>query len=699
MTNDLIIRVKYEGVTYDLDVLNEVPLRVDLSALEAQELGKVFGIGTQTFSLPGTKKNNRFFKHGYDIGADDVPGFYEPIDAWVIQNGETLLYGGLSLMEIVASEDGWVDYKVQITDKAVQFVDSLTGKYLADADWSAYEHTLSSGSIVDSWNDNLLGGSVYYPLIDYGRDDKTPYPQTPRIQFSSSSLGTQIGAIDNVNSPLRAQQLLPAIRTKDVVDVIFDQVGFRYTGSFIESADFQNLYMLTKPNDEFGLNIPSASATFSAVKTTATQLSLDTGFITLPVNTEISDPLNAYNSGTSTYSAQDNGATTFEGTVTFFNPNTTPTGASILTLQLRVGSLSAYTIVDTATYYLDYVGTTGYGPFTIGVNGTVNMSGGIDDAWLAVAYLTDFGTPGTPIPLTGGTFKCTQAPKTFEGATVDMSLQFNKELKSEDVINGLINQFNLVLTPSADDQSTIQIETVDDWIRSGSVKDWTHKYDTSKRVSISSTINDLSKTVFFQNAEDTDRFSSVAKEQEPYKQYGTLQAVASSKGPRGETTIQPVFAPTIVGSPIEFEATGSDGKLTFELDLDSPVVLPHLYKLNNSKQEAYAFKPRLGYKVSNTLNSNRIYIGNTGAYETVTSSYATMANTNSLPVTTGVTKDLHFNNTYGLFSQAGLNFNNGVNNFEAYWKTYYDSLYWDGSKKVTLDIQFDPHEYKDIQAE
>ena len=145
MMSDLIIRVRYEGSTYDLDVLNEVPLRVDMSTVEVGELGRVFGIGSQTFTLPGTKKNNKFFKNAYDIAADNPPGMYNSIDGWVIQNGETLLYGQFQLMEVVTDEDGFVNYNVQISDKVIQFNEELKGKYIKDGDWSAYTHTLTSG--------------------------------------------------------------------------------------------------------------------------------------------------------------------------------------------------------------------------------------------------------------------------------------------------------------------------------------------------------------------------------------------------------------------------------------------------------------------------------------------------------------------------------------------------------------------------
>ena len=74
-----------------------------------------------------------------------------------------------------------------------------------------------------------------------------------------------------------------------------------------------------------------------------------------------------------------------------------------------------------------------------------------------------------------------------------------------------------------------------------------------------------------------------------------------------------------------------------------------------------------------------------------------MSNLSELPAVSGSSNDLHFNNTYGNFTSAGLNLNDGVSSFNKYWKTYLDSLYWEGAKKVELDLFFNEYEYKDIQ--
>ena len=248
MHHSIIVRVIWEGTTYDLDIQQDVPLRLDVSAIENTSIGEFFGIGSQTFELPGTKFNNRFFGHAYNIGAEDIPGFSDTIDGMVIVNGDTVLKGQFQLLYIVKDEDGYVNYKVQITDGVVQFKDAIQSKLVKDADWSDYTHQLTTGSILDSWQNNLLDGKVYYPLADYGLDDPENQGNFPTFGFSNGGTGTYFD-----NLPIQPQQFLPAIKAKDTIEKICEQVGFTATGSFINSDYFSNLFILPKAQEEMGI--------------------------------------------------------------------------------------------------------------------------------------------------------------------------------------------------------------------------------------------------------------------------------------------------------------------------------------------------------------------------------------------------------------------------------------------------------------
>ena len=268
---DLVLRVTYENVVTDLDIDSNIPLRLDISAFDNSRIGVLFGVGSQTFDLPGTKKNNVFFKNAYDIGATDTPALYDFIGAAVLLDGDEILAGNMQLQEIITSMDGYVTYKVSVVDQAIQFTSNLDGAFVVDGDFSALNHNLSVEYITGSWSQSAdlgdlpLSGAVYYPLVDYGNDGQEEYNilnpsgSLPFIQFSGITDAT--GSIDNEKTPLQYQQLLPAIRGKELLDVMCDQAGFTYTSSFanLETEAFKNVYVLAKSQDNLGPTSAGAS--------------------------------------------------------------------------------------------------------------------------------------------------------------------------------------------------------------------------------------------------------------------------------------------------------------------------------------------------------------------------------------------------------------------------------------------------------
>ena len=57
-----------DGVKYDLDLQTDLDFKLDISAIESGNIGKVFGVSSQQFSLPPSEVNNEFFGNLYDIG-------------------------------------------------------------------------------------------------------------------------------------------------------------------------------------------------------------------------------------------------------------------------------------------------------------------------------------------------------------------------------------------------------------------------------------------------------------------------------------------------------------------------------------------------------------------------------------------------------------------------------------------------------
>ena len=153
---DLVLRVTYENVVTDLDIDSNIPLRLDISAFDNSRIGVLFGVGSQTFDLPGTKKNNVFFKNAYDIGATDTPALYDFVDANVLLDGDEVLVGNMQLLEVITSADGFVTYKVTVVDQAIQFTSNLDSQFVVNGDFSGLDHNLSVEFITGSWSGSIM---------------------------------------------------------------------------------------------------------------------------------------------------------------------------------------------------------------------------------------------------------------------------------------------------------------------------------------------------------------------------------------------------------------------------------------------------------------------------------------------------------------------------------------------------------------
>lgn len=710
---DIILRVVSGSVTTDLDLDNNIPLRVDISSLENNRIGEIFGVGSQEFDLPGTRKNNKFFKNANDVGSIDTPALNEFLSAYILLDGDVVLQGKFFLNEIISSDDGFITYKCQVVDQSVDFKTELEGKFISQADWSYFDHTMSAATISSSWSNELIDGAVFYPLCDFGNDGNLEFPLLPRIQVNGSTfIGS--GSIDQISSPAGLQQFQPAVAAKSVFDVMFTQAGYNYTSSLIRtgSGPFADLFVMPKSNDELGPVFSGSTENTMLAAYTASQSIPSTApntyaNVTASFYDEISDPGNNYlhtGSGAPRYVAPLGGTYTMQMSIEYDGVGTPFPGVTF-TLEAQVFNSSG-TLVNIITFASRGAQGTGLDFVQSGTRQfTMNEGDYLIPFVEWFNYNQSVSQPAFNIVSGSNTFlHMTAAPVDYEGVTVNMADQWNADTKTSDVLEGFINQFNLVVVPETSLERTIKIEPFDSWMLEGSEVDWTQKYNTAKRVSIKHPISEQNKTIQIGGAEDNDRFSKIAKDNEPNLQYGTLQAISPSSIPLGTRKITSYFAPVIVGSLIESGSVTEEGKPTFNLSGNSMFV-PHLYKLGNSAQETFAFKPRLGYKLDDVqcgpAYNGQIYYGDfLGTYNSA-SSYSTLANINTLDTSADIIYNLHFDKQYIDYTATGgpysLAEQASSTNYDLYWKNYIEGLYDDEARKITLDLQFNPEEYKDIK--
>ncbi len=721
---DIVLRVTNNNVVTDLDITSDIPLRLDISTFDNSRIGVLFGVGSQTFDLPGTKKNNAFFNNAYDIGAINIPALYDFVSAAVLIDGDEVLTGNLQLQEVISSEDGYITYKVTVVDQAIQFTSELDGDFIANADFSAYDHNLTVAFITGSWSgsannsDLPLNGAVYYPLVDYGNDGEESYysldasGSLPFIQFSG--IETTTGSIDNQRSPLAYQQLLPAIRGKELLDVIADQAGFTYTSSFanLTSEAFKNVYVLAKSRDTLGPTSAGASnETFSgSMITTQTIATVGPGgsnpLLTTAETTADFDPSSNFNAGNYRYICPLDGnySVDFSMEINVSVPVFKAQYLAGIFVRFAGGGTNVYYSTGQSGFYNAGTST----EIQTGAFNIPNLSAG--DSLELVLYVENFSSANITAAAINDTsntfFNVTATPVSYENANIDMAQQFDGNTKTLDLFKGFLEQFNMVAFPTYNQPKSITIEPFDTWMINGRDVNWTDKFNTAERISVTSPLAEQNKETFIGNSGDKDRFSVFTEDNQPNLPFGTVQLVSNSTIPQGQRKIKTFFAPVIMGTMLQSGSIDADGNPTYNLSVEENYV-PHLYKFDNSGLKSFNFKPRIGYKLTgNSLASaasGSIWIGTPGAGATAYNKddgYATISNISAVGNLLN-TFNLHFDNTYTPFVASNSSFGIGTAVAEtaylSYWNNYIAGLYWNEGKKVTLDLFFTPEEYKDIR--
>ena len=109
------------GAKFDLEVVDSPDFLLDISAIEIGTIGSVFGISSQTFTLPGTDNNNQFFNNVFDLGATPAVALNKSVPCQVLVDGEAVFTGKLYINDLISDEYNNVIYNCVVTNETVDF--------------------------------------------------------------------------------------------------------------------------------------------------------------------------------------------------------------------------------------------------------------------------------------------------------------------------------------------------------------------------------------------------------------------------------------------------------------------------------------------------------------------------------------------------------------------------------------------------
>ena len=219
-----------------LDLFREEELLLSNNVTGLFDLGVLPSDFTRQITVPGSKVNNAFFEHVYDISIDSPFLFATnvKVPCYLDFNGIYLADGYLQLNKVNVIANKFIDsYEITIFGGVSSFARDINRNFLTDltASLAQYNHTSSLDAISSSWNGELFSGSIVYPMAEYGQ------------QIVYNPTITNFG-IDEPSGSLCVQDYKPAIRIKNVWDAIFEEYGYTYTSSFWQQPWLDNVYMI-----------------------------------------------------------------------------------------------------------------------------------------------------------------------------------------------------------------------------------------------------------------------------------------------------------------------------------------------------------------------------------------------------------------------------------------------------------------------
>ena len=526
----------------ELDLFQDETIYLSNNVTGLFDIGKLPSDFTRQITLPGTKSNNQFFQHVYDISIDE-PYLFKTNEKVIAQfdfDGFYVSQGYIQLNKVNLKENKYIEsYEVSVFGLLSSFkrdLQSITLSNLAVLD--NYNHIFSTDNITTSWSGSAgasntftssvdghsLSGEIIYMLTDSGKQ-----------HTYQASLSNNLFGIDTEGGRLYAQDFKPAIRLDLVLDAIFDQTEYTYESTFLSESKFDNTFVLC----DRGLKYPVISGTNLEINGQIEVGPVSGSSTPLELVSNVTQSLlftNVYDDPSFSIVAADGEYKPFFGDVEVISSN----GIGELKLNLLVtGSSTAYPELTLyrqpntptgqpniipLTYMNDYIrrdflNTSGEKEYTLTqeFNTTFVSASSYD-------FNIGFTTAGT------GTVNVTIGPegntesrlkiKTLNelGDLLPIDIPANMPFGTNgitllDFLASVQKKFNLQIYPSKTKPRHFIIETFNNWYKQGTVKNFDNYMDLNRTISVTPANNLGVREVEFGDTLDLDFLTQNFKKQ------------------------------------------------------------------------------------------------------------------------------------------------------------------------------------------
>jgi hypothetical protein len=389
---------------------------------------------TQQFNIPSTPTNDPIFQNYFDENSVFTGwNAFLKLDAKIYIHSIPIFDGCVELTGVEFKNGLPRQYNLIFYGQGKKAIADWGEKTLPMVDWTAYNHTVDYTNVIDSWFGNLLSGAVLYPVADWHLGMQ--YCKVPIVSNNLYSGGLAIN------------DLRPALRFREFITACFADIDYTLSGSLLDKDYFDKLFVI--PMNGAG-PIQNTGNEDAKINVTIGSTTLNSTFRGLPLifTTEVSDPLDLYNTTTGEYEVPFAGEYTFQ-----------------LTLDVQsVSNALNYIGIGTAS---GQGGTLNYTTSGVFVNSyTMQLSKGD-------IVKTSYANVGN-VTLNSASLVITSVPYGIDGSTLNFKVVM-PEIKVTDFINNFLKTFNAVLIPTS--ETNFELHNIDDYYELGVKKDWTEYID------------------------------------------------------------------------------------------------------------------------------------------------------------------------------------------------------------------------------
>ena len=505
-----------------LDLYDDVPIKINKSVAELQDISKKNSDYSIGLTLPGSKKNNRFFENFFNV--DAVSLYFDAasrVPCSVLLNDESYFSGYMRLNK-VGVINSKVEYSVTLYSEVGQLFGLIGNNLLKDMNFNdseyPFNHTFDLSNVTDKFNyTNFALNSEYpypyfYPVVhngyNYSGDTVIFSGSSDQTRFYSSTNNTAgllsgytstaaafaAGNLQfHLNSPTQGlinNQLKPAINIWSLIQLMFKTYGYTIKSDFFNTPWMKTLYM-------YGY-FSSESTKFAYKINNIQELPLSGVKVVF-----LEDPAQTFNV---IVVAGDSGIPCFSlSNITF-------------TATFTSGAPVSGTIIAGSSGFTQNVGRT--------------LSG---------------GSASVPTSTTLKYFPVAIGDETpyLDGDFVDFSQVIDQDIKQIDILGSIAKKYNLIFVPDPDVQNQLIIEPFDFYMGTGKIVDWTPKISYDKGFTVEPALNYVESQLLLTDLEDGDEGNKEFKTRNN-RIYGRNIVYNPTDFKSQEKKIETIFGPELI---------------------------------------------------------------------------------------------------------------------------------------------------------